>query len=74
MPEMIFIWSVFKNPIDHPGMYVARKFLLVNGRSYPTDKKIFGLTLEHVRRELPVGLTRNPRHPSDPDTVVENWS
>jgi hypothetical protein len=63
------IWTVYDGPADHPGRFVARKFLF----EQTTPEVLFGATLEEVRGKLPPGLFCIPRDASDPQSVVESW-
>lgn len=63
------IWTVYENPRDYPGMFVARKFIL----DKPTDDVQVAPTLEGLRDRLPSGLTCLTRHPTDDPCIVETW-
>jgi hypothetical protein len=61
-------WVVSKDDPDHPGKMVAR---LVTGTAAPYT--LVGDTLAEIHRQLPSGLERSERQPSDPPHVVEIW-
>ena len=63
------IYVIYKNPKDHPGKYVARKFIL----DKPTEECFIANSLEEVRAKLPKGLTCFDRDPSDDKCIVESW-
>ncbi len=66
MPEL---WTVYDSPIDLPGRFVARKWLL----DQPTSELLQDKTLDGLRGKLPQGLTRLPRAPQDDPKIVETW-
>jgi hypothetical protein len=67
--ETFELWTVYDSPIDFPGRFVARKFLLDG----PTDELLQDNTLDGLRRKLPQGLVRTERHPQDDPKIVETW-
>ncbi|MBR8291118.1 MULTISPECIES: hypothetical protein [Burkholderia] len=69
MPYDLAIWVIYDSPIDLPGRFVARKWLL----DRPTSELLQGKTLTELRGKLPAGLTRLPRDPSDDAKIVESW-
>ena len=66
MPEL---WTVYDSPIDLPGRFVARKWLL----DQPTSELLQDKTLDGLRGKLPQGLTLLPRAPQDDPKIVETW-
>lgn len=66
---MLELWTVYDNPIDLPGRFVARKWLL----DQPTSEVLQDKTLEGLRGKLPRGLTRLERSPQDEPKIVETW-
>lgn len=64
----LFGWVVMKGIPDYPGAYVAR---LVTDA--PTPYVLMGHTLAEVQAQLPFGLSRFDRQPSDPPMVIEVW-
>ncbi len=79
------MWTVYDKPKDYPTEFVAR--MSVTGRlkggiddkldrtvSGPTiGTLIKGKTLNEVREQLPPGLYRLNRDPSDDPVIVEVW-
>jgi hypothetical protein len=63
------IWVIYDSPIDLPGRFVARKWLLDG----PTPELLQGKTLDELRVKLPPGLHRLPRDPNDDAKIVESW-
>lgn len=70
--KYLAIWHVYFNPEDFPGLYVARKFLVME-EPVPTLEVITAPTLQELRDQLPWGLMLWPRDPSDPSICVESW-
>lgn len=69
MTENLPIWVIYNSPVDLPGRYVARKWLL----DQPTAELVQGKTLEEVREKLPNGLVMLPRDVQDDSKIVESW-
>jgi len=65
----LVIWTVYENPIDMPGMYVARQSF----SGVPTETVLQHETLEGLRALLPRSLCPMPRMDGDPQNVVETW-
>jgi hypothetical protein len=64
----LFAWIIMRNLFEFPGAFVAR---LVTDA--PTPYILLGHTLAEVQAQLPPGLERSERQPSDPPAVVEVW-
>jgi hypothetical protein len=64
----LFAWVIMRNLLEFPGAFVAR--LVTDG---PTPYILIGHTLAEVQAQLPPGLERSDRQPSDPPAVVEVW-
>jgi hypothetical protein len=63
------IWTIYVNPIDMPGMYVARQSL----SGVQTETVLQHKTLDGLRALLPDSLCPIPRMDGDPENVVETW-
>ena len=63
------IWVVYDSPLDLPGRFVARKWVL----DKPTAEILQGKTLEEVRAQLPPGLVCLARADEDDPKIVETW-
>ena len=63
------IWTIYDNPLDYPGLFVARKF----NYDQPTDEILTDTTLDGLRRKLPDNLTCIKRYNSDDPKIVECW-
>ena len=67
--RFLSIWTVYSNPKDFPGKWVARRFLL----DWPEDETLVADSLEELRRQLPQGLHHQPRLKNDDPVIVETW-
>ncbi len=67
-------YAVYENPSDFPGLFVVRRWT-INGMIAVPDVNEFctGPTLESVRQQLPLGLTRLKRFENDDLVLVEVW-
>lgn len=64
------VWTVYDNPKDYPGWFVARRFTLDG----PTGDTMTARRLEDLRNSLmTMGLTCIPRSPEDDPVIVESW-
>lgn len=64
------IWTIYDNPKDYPGKFVARRFEL----DRPTGTVLVANTLIELRRQMMEwGLTRLPRAEEDDPVIVETW-
>jgi hypothetical protein len=61
-------WIVTRDEATWPGEFAAR---LVTGA--PTSYVLLADTLAGLQAQLPTGLTRTDRQPTDPPEVVEVW-
>lgn len=68
----LIIWTVYDNPADYPGQFVARKWL-VQQAPIATGELVTGATLQSVRDQLPSGLHCLPRTIMDDARIVECW-
>ena len=66
---MLELWTIYDSPIDLPGSFVARKWVL----DKPTSELLQDKTLEGLRAKLPLGLHCMPRSPGDEPQIVETW-
>ena len=63
------MWVVYDSPVDLPGRFVARKWSGLE----PTGDIRQAKTLDWLRQQLPIGLTRIDRQPGDDENIVEVW-
>lgn len=70
-PHALSIWTVYDNPTDYPGKFVARMF---DGEQ-PTPNVIICDSLEQLREILAFQLHLTPlcRSPEDDPKIVETW-
>lgn len=66
---MLELWTIYDSPVDLPGRYVARKWLL----DKPTNELLQDKTLDGLRGKLPQGLIRLERSQHDDPKIVELW-
>lgn len=67
---MLDIWTIYRNPRDHPGKYVARLFV---GET-ATDQAIVVGDLELLRGMMrAMGLACLNRADDDDESIVETW-
>jgi hypothetical protein len=62
-------WTIMRDQAEYPGEFVAR--LVMNA---PTPYVLLADTLPGLQAQLPIGLVRSERRPSDLLEVVEVWS
>jgi hypothetical protein len=66
---MLPLYTIYNSPVDYPGKFVVRKFIL----DTPTDEVWVGDTLAQARNVIPVGLVCMSRAASDEAHIVEVW-
>lgn len=71
--QALIIWTVFDHPDDYPDVFMARKWLVVDGSYAPTHDVLTGPTLQSVRDQIPAGLCCFARSPEDNPAIVESW-
>jgi hypothetical protein len=69
----LHMWSVYDHPKDQPNHFVARLWLIGDGKLIPTNDMFIADTLEEVRSLLPPGLVCVPRDPGDDPVILETW-
>lgn len=71
------MWTVFYNPSDFPGMYVARRFAMdkatADHKSGPSIEDVRSWIRESARSSGQGSLVRINRYPQDDPSVVETW-
>lgn len=63
------LWTIYDNPKDYPGLFVARKFEY----DKPTKDYFTANSLEAIRELIPKNLTRLNRFEDDEPQIVEVW-
>jgi hypothetical protein len=71
--KVLDLITIFNNPSDFPGLFVARIFSICDGEVVPGNLVAQGKTLDEVRKQLPPGLFRLEREPNDDEKIVESW-
>lgn len=73
-PDVVDMWTVYENPADYPGEYVARRWVVTMGRYGPTTDVVRGATLEQLQDKLNgLGRTWLPRMHDDDKAVLGTW-
>jgi len=73
-PEVVDMWTVYENPADYPGEFVARRWVVFRGRYGPTTDVVRGATLEQLQDKLNcLGRTWLPRMRDDDPQVLGVW-
>lgn len=67
--KVLPMWTVYDNPSDYPGKFVAR----MSFYDRATSNVLVADTLEELRGLLPPRLTRLERDPNDDPVIVEVW-
>jgi hypothetical protein len=69
------MWTVYDNPRDYPGKYVARRFDVGASGPKPSASIIVMDDLEKLRDVLQfeMGLVKLMRSPGDEPQIVETW-
>jgi hypothetical protein len=75
MREELSLWTVYDNPSDYPGKFVARLFTITKAGPKPTENIIICDTLEMIRTIMltQMHLTLLTRFPDDDPKIVEVW-
>lgn len=74
-------YTIYFNPKDAPGKYVARRFVVAAGGVTPTDDHYIDDEIEAVRRWIrdfsarrgSVADVRFDRAPNDEPPILESW-
>lgn len=78
MTGQLVMFTVYFNPLDYPGKYVARRFVITAGEATP-DPDVYCVadTLEECRDGIHPQLdglfARIERSPHDDGVIVESW-
>ena len=75
MTDDLFLWTLYFNPSDFPGLFVARKFSVK--LNAPTEDFFTGLTAETVYQQVqnasPYVLDFIYRNPQDDPVIIGTW-
>jgi hypothetical protein len=69
----LMIWTVYFNPKDFPGFFVARPTIIRPKTSGHVPMHLMARDLATLRTMLPGGLVRLERKPEDDPVIVEVW-
>lgn len=70
----LYLWTVYQNPKDYPGQYVARRFVIRFNGGVPTNQVIVSDNLETLQASLEnKGLTKLARNDADEPHIIESW-
>lgn len=72
MGSPLSIWTIYQNPKDYPGIYVARRWE-ISATPVATNDMLTASSLNDIRTQLPAGLTCMPAKVEDDECVVESW-
>lgn len=73
LSDYVQMWVLYERPTDYPNGFVGRLHLVgLNGYG-PTDRVVFGETLDSVREQLPPGLVNIGRASEDEPQIAEAW-
>ncbi len=76
-PIQLNTWTVYLSPLDHPGLYVARRFYGADPTDNSYTSKEYDAVVAWIHKnakKFPQGeLTKLLRNPMDPPSVVETW-
>jgi len=69
------VWTIYQNPSDFPGLYVARPFDIgPDGSVTSGEAAMLATEIGPLRAEMETrGLYCVPRQPHDDPVVVETW-
>lgn len=71
---LLSMWTVYDHPRDYPGGYIARRWEIGRGASFPTADVLTAKNLDQLREEMAIrGLYRIARQDGDDPVVVESW-
>jgi hypothetical protein len=68
-------YTIYQNPLDYPGKFVVRAWLIIAGFPEPVPAETQGVTdsLEQARACIPAEMARIDRSPGDDLAIVETW-
>ncbi len=70
----LIMWTIYDNPKDYPGLFVARMFKVWRAGPEPTAEVVMSRSLDEVRRAMThLGLTCIQRSPDDDPKILEIW-
>lgn len=69
------LWTIYFNPRDFPGKYVARRHDIFRGEKGPqaSHEHFVADSLDEIRDRLPMGLVCLSRSDDDEPQILETW-
>jgi hypothetical protein len=69
------VWTIYYNPRDFPGKYVARRHDIFRNRTEPQASSEYFMadTLDEIRSLIPFGLACLSRSDGDEPQILETW-
>jgi hypothetical protein len=71
--QVLDLWTVYFNPRDYPGKYVARRFVVGAKGARATNDVFVEDSLIEIHALLPYGLLQCGRHETDDPCIIEVW-
>jgi hypothetical protein len=74
-PGSLSIYTIFKQPLDYPDKWIARRSDVIPGKTevQQTAEVFVANSLEECRAMLPPGLHNIGREPTDDHKIYESW-
>jgi hypothetical protein len=76
MNEHLLVVTIYENPRDYPGKFVARRFWIGVDRSGPRPEPeplAVADSLDEIRAAIPQDMVCLGREPYDEPQIVESW-
>jgi hypothetical protein len=71
--KSLTIWTIYRNPGDHPGKWVLRAHDVGPGTTQARPGCYIANSYEELLSSLPSGLDRLPRDAYDDPVIYECW-
>lgn len=71
--ESTTFFVIYEKPIDHPDLFVVRRWFIYGGNQYAEHVPRLAHTLEDAREHVPEGRIRLERFPGDATHIKEVW-
>lgn len=74
MSVQVDMWVIYDHPLDHPDVYVARRWLMGKSGPRSTDQVLMDEQLGVIQYDLlSRGLTKYEKHAEDDPKILEIW-
>ncbi len=67
------MWVVYENPLDYPGKFVCRRWVVTPEGNTPDGHCWVTSTLEDARSKVPPDCFRIPHQDGEDPCIVETW-